>query len=528
MRLRVPLFLVVLMLVLILLPGRTYAVSQYVGYTASNVSGSPPCGSAGCSVCQADGGDGSKCGTGSAIKSPLTGSVISVSLFVGDIAPNQVEVATFPAGSTPTTTSSGPPCNFPGQTCITVNGGQTFTVQDVETLAGVSTFTFTTINLATPVSVTLNQYIMVQFTKTSGGVAAPHGLVTICGLNCQAVINTSVWDGCIDFGTISPLVGTGYTTASAGNCQSVAYATGASFQTGGTISSLTQCYGNCGSPAVTIANTNSTHTTNFNQSITLFYMAQSNLNGFVANVTARVAKTYSNGQSIGIGLYKVDLSCTASANPFTAQCPGFLVQQQAAFNPQKGTFFMASTAQILNGQWFGLALTGAFQGLDINDTNTNVALFQTGGQMPTVITQESSLGNSKMALYAFITGNTIITGPGPQGFPPGCQTVTCGILALWQALGGDVAAGLGGFLIVLGLITGFFLYISRQHNADGSLKGFALPVEFLGIIAVVVLIMFSVAGVIPAWIPGVIIFLVAGYFVAGVWGRRQHSNTVEG
>src|SRR5467141_2767976 len=101
-RLRVPLFLVVLMfLTLTIFPG-VKTVSQYVGYTASNVSGSPPCGSAGCSVCQAELGDGSKCGTGSAIKSPLTGSVVSVSLFVGDIAPNQVEVATFPAGSTPT------------------------------------------------------------------------------------------------------------------------------------------------------------------------------------------------------------------------------------------------------------------------------------------------------------------------------------------------------------------------------------------------------------------------------------------
>jgi len=515
------------MLVLILLPGRTYAVSQYVGYTASNVSGSPPCGAGGCGVCAADGGDGSKCGSGSSIKSPITGFITSVSVFVGDVAPNQLEIATFPVGTTPTTTSTGPPCNFPGQTCITVNGGQTFTVQDVETLSGISTFTFTTINLAAPISILLNQYVMVQFTKTSGGVSG-HGLGVNCSLNCQAIINTSVWDGCIDFGTTSPSVGTGYPTASVGNCNLAAFAAGISFQTTGTTSSLTQCYGNCGSPVVTIANTNSTHTTNFNQSITLFYMAQSNLNGFINNVTAQVGKTYTNGQTIGIGLYKVDLSCTGSATPFSAQCPGFLVQQQATFNPQKGKFFMSSTVQILNGQWFGLAITGAFQGLDINDTNTNVALFQTGGQMPTVINQESSLGNSKMALYAFVTGNTIITGPGPQGFPPGCQTVTCGILALWAALGGDVAAGIGGFLIVLGLIVGFLLYITRQHNPDGSLKGFAIPMEMLGIIAVVILIMFSAAGAIPAWIPGIIIFLVAGYFVAGVWGRRQHSNTVEG
>ncbi len=526
--LRVPLFLVVLMLLLIIIPPG-HATSQYLGFTASNVTGSPPCGNAGCFSCFAGAGDGSTCGTGSVIKSPMTGSVASISLFVGDVAPNQLEVLTFPAGSTPTTTNIGPPCNFPGQVCVQVNSGQTFTVQDVEAITGLTTFTFATIVLATPVNVVLNQYIAVQYTKTTGGAASPHGVVTLCSNSCNSVIQTSVWDACINFGVTNPTVGNGYSSYTLGGQCGIATATGATFQTTGTVSqTTTQCYGNCGSPVVTIANTNSTHSTNFNQSITLFYMAQSNLNGFVANVTAQVAKTYTNGESIGIGLYRVDLSCTASNLPFSAQCPGFLVQQQATFNPQKGKFFMSSTVQILNGQWFGLAITGAFQGLDINDTNTNVALFQTGGQMPTVINQESSLGNSKMALYAFVTGNTIITGPGPSGVGPGCQTVTCGILALWGALGGDVAAGIGGFLIVLGLIVGFLLYITRQHNPDGSLKGFAIPMEMLGIVAVVVLIMFSAAGAIPSYIPGIIIFLVAGYFVAGVWGRRHHSNTVEG
>jgi hypothetical protein len=166
--------------------------------------------------------------------------------------------------------------------------------------------------------------------------------------------------------------------------------------------------------------------------------------------------------------------------------------------------------------------------LDLNDTNTNVNLNQASGQIPTVISQYAGIGVSKLALYAFIRGNSIITGPGGGVIPPGCQSVTCGILALWGALGGDIAAGLGAFLVVLGLITGFLLYISRQHNPDGSIKGFAVPVEMLGIIAVVVLIMFSVAGAIPAWIPGVIIFLVAGFFVAGVWGHRRHANTVQG
>jgi len=290
-----------------------------------------------------------------------------------------------------------------------------------------------------------------------------------------------------------------------------------------------RCFGNCGAPAVTVLNTNSTHGVNFNQSITVFYIAQSSLNGFVENVTAQVAKTYTNGETIAIGLYTVDPVCTASSNPFTPQCPGFLVQKQGlTANPNRGAFSMASTVAVQNGQWFGVAVTGGFQGLDLNDTNTNVILDQAAGQIPTVISQYTGLGASKLALYGFVRGNSIIIGPGSGQVGAGCQTVTCGILALWGVLGGDVAAGIGAFLITLGLIVGFLLYISRQHNPDGTIKGFAVPVELLGIVAVVVLIMFSVAGAIPAWIPGVIIFLVAGLFVVGIWGHRRHANTVQG
>jgi hypothetical protein len=249
-------------------------------------------------------------------------------------------------------------------------------------------------------------------------------------------------------------------------------------------------------------------------------------------VTTQVAKSYSNGETIAIGLYTVDPTCTGSNRPFTPQCPGFLVQQQGlASNPNKGSFSMTSNTPIQNGQWFGVAVTGGFQGLDLNDTNLVVTPSQAAGQIPTVISQYSAtaaLGVSHLALYAFIRGNSITAGPVAGQIPVGCQTVTCGILALWITLGGDTAAGIGAFLIVLGLIVGFLLYVSRQHNPDGSIRGFAVPVELLGIIAVVVLIMFSVAGAIPAWIPGVIIFLVAGFFVAGLWGHRRHANTVQG
>src|SRR5207244_1209115 len=139
-------------------------------------------------------------------------------------------------------------------------------------------------------------------------------------------------------------------------------------------------------------------------------------------------------------------------------------------NPSKGAFSMTSNVAVQNGQWFGIAVTGGFQGLDLNDTNTNVVLNQASGQIPTVISQYVGLGASKLAVYAFVRGNSIIIGPPSGQIGPGCQTVNCGILALWAALGGDVAAGIGGFLIVLGLVVGFILYISRQHNPDGSIR----------------------------------------------------------
>jgi hypothetical protein len=505
MRLRVPLFLVLILLVLAVLPVHA---STYVGYNASNL-GSATCGS------NCAGPSDTTHGIGEIVKAPFTGQLTAAGFYVGSGAPTQIVIGTFAVGITPASTPNA--CGSPG-TDAGVNGGQSFTVQDVEALTGVATQAFNTVNLASPVSVTVNQYVLILF---MGGASTKLMLL-------GAGASQSYFDSLLDFATSSPVVGNSYSTsASAGQCGPIV---GGSFTPSGSTNTIVaQCYGNCGSPAVTLANTNSTHLINFNQSITLFYIVQSNLNGFVANVTAQVAKTYSNGQTISIGLYTVDPTCTGSALPFTPQCPGFLAQHQGpASNPTKGMFSMTSSVAVLNGQWFGIAVTGAFQGLDLNDTNTNVVLSQASGQTPTVISQYANLGNSKAAVYAWVKGNSIISGPTGGQIPAGCQSVTCGILALWIALGGDIAAGLGAFLIVLGLVVGFMLYISRQHNPDGTIKGFAIPVEMLGIIAVVLLIMFSVAGAIPAWIPGVIIFLVAGFFVAGLWGHRRHANTVQG
>ena len=185
------------------------------------------------------------------------------------------------------------------------------------------------------------------------------------------------------------------------------------------ITSISQCYGNCGSPAVTLANTNSTHSVNFNLSITLFYEFQPTITGVIVNITTSLAKAYSNGQGVIVGVYKV-ASCPQGATPFSQQCPGTLIQNPAFFNPPKGKFSTPLTIAVTAGQWVGVALSATLSPLDINDTNTNVPMFQTSGQTPVTITQASSFTCScKIGVWVFITGNII-----GSGVPPTSQGCT--------------------------------------------------------------------------------------------------------
>jgi hypothetical protein len=175
----------------------------------------------------------------------------------------------------------------------------------------------------------------------------------------------------------------------------------------------TACYGNCGNPAVTLTNTNSTHTVAFNQTITLLYTFQSQLNGQVLNVTTNVAKTYSNGNSLTLGIYTV-LVCPSGITAFSNACPGNLQTSITINNPTKGARSLPNQAVPVSvGQWVGIALSGTFNGLDINDTNTQVAMLQTAGAIPPTISQTSTFSTtSKVGLWAYIIGNTITT-PGP-------------------------------------------------------------------------------------------------------------------
>src|SRR5260370_11319600 len=391
--------------------------STFVGYTTTQ-AGQQTCSSCGnCGACTAD-GNGAKCGIGSVIQSPLTGTLTSVALQTGASLPNQVEIATFPAGTTPSSTpgtTNG--CGYSGQlfTCVSANDGQSFTVQDVEGLSGLTGQTYTTVALANPISVTQNQWIAIQYTITSGNptfgilMRACSGS-TGTGTGCGAIVASNVWDVCLDFGTASPAIGSTATSVGLTNgfCGALGMMVGASFTPSGTTTqTVTQCYGNCGSPAITLANTNSTHTINFNQSITLFYEFQSNLNGFIINVTTNIAKQYNNGIGVIEAIYTIP-SCPLGATPFSTTCPGLLASGwNVVGNPGKGRLANGNyLIPVTNGQWVGISITATMSGLDLNDTNAGVPLFQTSGGAcscpPPPIISHTSLFNtpSKMSLLS--------------------------------------------------------------------------------------------------------------------------------
>jgi hypothetical protein len=460
---------------------------------------------------------------GTTFQNPFASSaqLFQVGVWVGNILPSRVMILT--TSGTPAMTHVTSACNaYPAGACPWwyATAGTSYTVVDNEILSGLGANAFNTINLASPPTVSASQWVAVVFQTT--GPTSTGGWLVECEIGCDT---NTVLNAEFDFGTPNP---TGsYNTATTDGPQPSPIV-GASFttQSSGSLA-VTACYGNCGSPAVTLANTNSTHSINFNASITLFYQSQSALNGIVNNVTARVARTYTNGESVTLGLYSVDPSCNGA--PFSAVCPGFLQASGTFTNPSKGDVSMPTAFQVQSGQFFGVSITGGFAGLDINNTNTNVNLFQTQGRTPGVIFSETSLGNSLMGLHAWVTGNSVFVGPGTSGGNTGSGgcTVTCYLLAFTTSLGGGVIGGLAGFGIIFGFIAGLTLWATRTHytkQEGGGIKSYALPMEFLVIIAVLILIAFSAVGALPPYIPLIIIGIVAWLFTSAIWGSRRKGQ----
>ncbi|TLX84224.1 MAG: hypothetical protein E6L04_07395 [Thaumarchaeota archaeon] len=315
---------------------------------------------------------------------------------------------------------------------------------------------------------------------------------------------------------------------------------------------ITQCYGNCGSPPITIINTNTTHTVNFNQSYSLFYEFQSNLQGKINNVTVNLGKSYSNGQQVGLGLYLAN--CGAGQIPFTLQCAGTL-QPGASLsspNPSKGKFTIkGGDATVSSGTWVAIAVTGLFSGLDLNQTNASCGTTGSGicnnppgmlftrGTIPQLISDSSACtvsvspcnisGISNTLLYAWITGS-IIAGAIPPPTSAGCINAdlscflvasACGLTPSNCFIGGSIIMFIYFMVFVIGIVLAIS-YINREYETQ-----IHFPPSIFFLFFLVELFTFTAMGLIPQYVTIVIFILtalgVAGYFGSGFMGRSHRE-----
>ena len=393
-----PLFFIVLALLMII----PVHAGTYVGYDSTN-QGSSTCGS----NCVGNANVATDA-FGQTIQSPSSGQLLQVGVFTGSSIPNKIVILTY--ASAPTVSPWN--CGSAG-TCGFVSGSPSATVVDVESLPVLSGNAFATVTLANPLTVTSGQWIAIVFLAP----ASNNGYLMFAGTGGKS----SVGDTLIHFGTINP---SGSYTVSVTNSPSIVG--GAFVPSGSSITVVTQCIGNCGSPAVTLVNTNSlTNGFNFNLSVTVFYEVQATLNGFLLNETVNIGQNYNNGQQVLLGIYTA--TCVSGTTPFTSQCPGQLqASSTSGVNVGKGKFSLVPTPiSITSGQWIGLAFTSLYSPINVNDTNTAVPIFfTTFSRMPTIIStsQQASQASCtcKAGIYGYLVGNVV-------NQPPPTQTIVeCG------------------------------------------------------------------------------------------------------
>ncbi len=182
---------------------------------------------------------------------------------------------------------------------------------------------------------------------------------------------------------------------------------------GGSVTQVSNCYGNCGTPAVTTTNTNSTKGINFNITQTYFYENQITFPALIINMSAQVACSYGTAQCpfsevLTLGLWATATQCF-NAIPFTPTCPGQLVSSSQVVSPSKGKFTFSVNYGVFTGQWIALGFSGSRSGLQINDTNTAINIFNTFG-FPSTLSNVATQGTSKAEVYAWAVGNTVIGG----------------------------------------------------------------------------------------------------------------------
>lgn len=302
---------------------------------------------------------------------------------------------------------------------------------------------------------------------------------------------------------------------------------------GGSVTQVSNCYGNCGSPAVTRTNTNSTKTINFNLTQTFFYENQILFPALILNESASVACTYGTAQCPNANTLILSLYVTASqcvgAVPFTNTCPGTLVFQSSVVNPVKGLFTIKPNYSVFGGQWIALAFSASRDQMQINDTNTAVNIFNTPGT-PSSLSQATAQGTSKANVYAWATGNTV-TGGGITPAPTVCINTdfACFMIASACALtpsncfiGGAVYLFIY-FVVFVSGVSIAIAYVNREYEYE-----IHLPPALFFLFFLLELFMFTAMGLIPQYVT-IVIFLftalgVAGYFGSAFAGRSNKSE----
>lgn len=515
--------------------------ANFLGYSGGNIQNGQACFQQISTQC--DGPFSSSAantlGGGEAFQAPYSGSIVSVTIAAGTSPPNQFVIVSFPAGSTPTTGTIGPNCGLDGSSCGFIKASNTFTVNFVGAVS-VPINTVSTFTLGTPVTVTNAQYVGVVWMNTT--------LTNNCGncaramTDCTQFCSTSIFILSMNFGVSNPQIGSTYSSCTnpcnggltsygcIGGC-----ITGITFVPSGQPStSTTSCYGNCGTPAVTLGLTTSTDSIAFNQTLTIFYEFQSNVNGIVNNVTTSITKNYLNGEVITLGIYTI-ASCPQSQTPFSAQCPGYLATSPLQVtNPVKGKLTMTTSITVSNGQWVGISVSGLFSGLDLNDTNTNVQLFQTlQGNTPPVISQAggSSCGLCKAGLWAYITGN-VVTQPPPSPVIPqlgpcanNFAQIDCFLPALVNVFCSNLTTACQTTSALLWVPILALVLLVITMGIITSMMGPKISISFseaMGVFTIFMLIvvfMMTSAGLLPLWVDIIIFMIVAIEFGDKVKGR---------
>lgn len=287
---------------------------------------------------------------------------------------------------------------------------------------------------------------------------------------------------------------------------------------GGGFITQTQCFGNCGNPAITTVNTNSTHSVNFNQSLTLLYVFQASLTGYFTNVTTTVAQaSITSLQSPILAIYIAN--CPPGQTAFSAACPGsnILTGNTGVLKKGRASITAGPNFLVNAGQWVAIAVTAQFAPLDINDTNTQVPMQQVSGTAPSILSGPAVFSAvSKVGLWTFIVGSPATAPPPTTG--AACNNNFAQIDCFLPALVNDFCSTLtsqcqttSALLWVVILSIGLVAFaVGMFHTIFPTVSfNFGQMGEMFMLILLVVVLMMTNQGLLPPYVPILIFFVTA-------------------